>query len=244
MATAGRDAGPAQEDLTARARIRHAALLQFAEHGMKGATFRGIAEAADVSVGLVQHHFGSKKELREACDAYALDMIRQFSSQASADDIADPGFQAATAQADLPVRRYLARALVDGSDAAARMFDDLVDTTERYLTDPPAGFSKPATRDLRAYCVAMVAMSAGVEVLHEQVSRVLGADTFTVDGSQRLRRAIFEVFDDRLLSRDLVARINAAMDDYEANLDTGSGTAGPSTGPAEENDGDRRPPPA
>src|SRR5699024_9797298 len=61
------------EDLTSRARIRDAALAQFAEHGTKGATIRGIAAAAGVSPGLVQHHFGSKDALRESCDKYVID---------------------------------------------------------------------------------------------------------------------------------------------------------------------------
>ncbi|WP_246179164.1 TetR/AcrR family transcriptional regulator [Actinomadura decatromicini] len=217
MATADRDERPPPEDLTARARIREAALLQLAEHGVKGATFRGIAEAAGVSVGLVQHHFGSKEELRAACDAYALDTVRQLSAASAAGGISDPGFLAATMRADLPVRRYLARALVDGSDAAARLFDDLVETTERYFDAPPPGINRPTTRDPLAYAAATVAMTIGVEVLHEHLTRVLGADTFTPEGSLRLRRAVFEVFDDRLLSRELVERVRAAMDDFEAN---------------------------
>jgi hypothetical protein len=45
--SAGRPADMAYEDLTARARIRDAALLQFAERGVKGATIRSIAEAGD-----------------------------------------------------------------------------------------------------------------------------------------------------------------------------------------------------
>lgn len=226
MTTPGRDEHPPPEDLTARARIREAALLQFAEHGMKGATFRGIAEAAGVSVGLVQHHFGSKDELRAACDGHALDTVRQISAASAAGGIADPGFLAATMRADLPVRRYLARALVDGSEAAARLFDDLVETTEDYFADPPEGINRPATRDVRAYAAATVAMTAGIEVLHEHLSRVLGADTFAPEGSLRLRRAVFEVFDDRLLSRELVARVRAVMDDYEANHTEANHTKG------------------
>ncbi|GAA1805489.1 TetR/AcrR family transcriptional regulator [Actinomadura chokoriensis] len=207
---------PATEDLTARARIRDAALLQFAERGMKGATFRGIAEAAGVSVGLVQHHFGSKDELREACDAYTLDTVRRLSDASGG--AGDPGFQAWAERLGLPVRRYLARALVDGSAAAARLFDDLVDTTERYLTDPPPGFTTPDTRDAHAFSAAIVAMTVGVEVLHEHLSRVLGADTFTTEGSLRLRRAVLEVFAGRMLSPELAEQGHAAMDAYEAAL--------------------------
>ncbi|KAB2377542.1 TetR/AcrR family transcriptional regulator [Actinomadura montaniterrae] len=202
--------------MTARARIRDAALEMFAEHGMKGATFRGIAEAAGVSVGLVQHHFGSKQELREACDAYALDTIHRLSAE-KIDGIGDPGFLARAMRIDLPVRRYLARALVDGSPAAARVFDDLVDTTETYFTAPlPPGVNAPATTDVHGYAAALVAITIGMEVLHEHLSRVLGADTFTPEGALRLRRALFDVFDDRLLSPELAARARAAMREYES----------------------------
>ncbi|MFB4311460.1 TetR family transcriptional regulator [Actinomadura sp. GTD37] len=210
------DGDPAADDLTARARIRDAALLLFAERGMKGATFRGIAEAAGVSVGLVQHHFGSKDALREACDAYTIDTVRRLS--AATPGVGDPGFQAMAERLGLPVRRYLARALVDGSPAAARLFDDLVGTTERYFAAPPPGFNAPRTRDPHAYAAAVVAMAAGVEVLHEHLSRVLGADTFTTGGSLRLRRALLEVFADQLLGAETVRKGHAALDAYEAEL--------------------------
>ncbi|MDL4817062.1 TetR/AcrR family transcriptional regulator [Actinomadura opuntiae] len=229
------DTGPAAEDLTARARIRDAALEMFAERGTKGATFRGIAEAAGVSVGLVQHHFGSKQELREACDAYALDTIRRLSAE-KIDGIGDPGFLAKAMRIDLPVRRYLARALVDGSPAAARVFDDLVDTTERYFTEPlPAGVNAPVTTDVHAYSAALVAMTIGTEVLHEHLSRVLGVDTFTPEGALRLRRAFFDIFDDRLLSRELAARARAAIQEYESGaFGTAARTGNTEEGPGEK----------
>jgi len=50
-------------DLTARARIREAAIELFADRGIEGATIRDIAEKAGVSSGLLRHHFGSKEGL-------------------------------------------------------------------------------------------------------------------------------------------------------------------------------------
>lgn len=35
-----------------------------------------IADAAGVSVGLVQHHFGTKAGLRQACDDTVIDVLR------------------------------------------------------------------------------------------------------------------------------------------------------------------------
>ena len=53
-------------DLTARARIRDAAIRHFADEGYERTTIRGIAVTAGVSPGLLRHHFGSKEELRRA----------------------------------------------------------------------------------------------------------------------------------------------------------------------------------
>src|SRR6188508_3529955 len=57
-------------DLTAKATIRNAALRLFADRGPDAVTVRDVAAAADVSPGLVMHHFGSKAGLREAVDEH------------------------------------------------------------------------------------------------------------------------------------------------------------------------------
>ena len=77
--------GRSAEDLTARARIRDAALALFADRGLDGTTIRDIAKAAGVSGGLIRHHFGSKDDLRAACDSYALDQLMQIKEQAVLD---------------------------------------------------------------------------------------------------------------------------------------------------------------
>ena len=63
------------EDLTARARIRHSAIVYIGRHGWRAATVRAIAGAAGVSPALVIHHFGSKDGLREACDTHVTGLI-------------------------------------------------------------------------------------------------------------------------------------------------------------------------
>ena len=47
-------------DLTARARIRDAALARFGAEGIAGTSVRAVAADAGVSPALVLHHFGSK----------------------------------------------------------------------------------------------------------------------------------------------------------------------------------------
>ena len=143
------------EDLTARARIRDAALALFAERGMDGATIRDIAKAAGVSGGLVRHHFGSKDDLRAACDSYALDQLMQIKEQAVLDgQLANPSFMSAAHPTVLLLYRYLARSLVDGSPAAAAMFDEMVELGEAWLaTHNPGQMADP-----RGYSAVLVAM--------------------------------------------------------------------------------------
>src|SRR3954470_1909420 len=125
---------PAFEDLTARARIRDAALRLFADRGIDAATIRDIAKAAGVSAGLVRHHFGSKEALRDACDAYALDRIRSIKEAAYSELLASrPAILPSGHPVILQLMRYLAQSMVDGSPAAAALFDQLVDYTEQWL---------------------------------------------------------------------------------------------------------------
>ena len=104
---------PAFEDLTARARIRDAALRLFGERGMDGATVRDIAKSAGVSGGLVRHHFGSKDGLRARCDAYALERLLRLKEQAVLEgQMASAGVhgrRAADALLALPLLRALDR---------------------------------------------------------------------------------------------------------------------------------------
>lgn len=64
-----------REDLTAKARIRNAALRLFGLLGEEGTSLRRIASEAGVTVGLVVHHFGTKKNLRDEVEAY---VVAQF----------------------------------------------------------------------------------------------------------------------------------------------------------------------
>jgi len=203
--------GTTSGDLNARARIRDAALLEFAEHGVRGATIRGIAAAAGVSVGLVQHHFGTKEQLREACDAHALETIRRTKQRAFDEGMGDPGFMAMAVEVALPIQRYMARALVDGSPAAAQLFDDAVAFTEELLGRGAPGMGTPNTSDLHAYAAVMTGMNVGLMVLHEHLSRALGADTLSREGYRRLALAMLDINDDRLMSPEIVSSARTAL---------------------------------
>src|SRR6266542_759545 len=150
--------GPAFEDLTARARIRDAALRLFAERGVDGATIRDIAKAAGVSAGLVRHHFGSKEALR----------------------------------------------------------DQTVEATEQWI----ARHNPDITADPRAYAAVLVAMQVGPLVMHDHLSRALGADILTPAGSLRMGRAMIDLHSHSLLSSELAAQAHAAYDRLQASPHT------------------------
>jgi AcrR family transcriptional regulator len=200
---------PAFEDLTARARIRDAALRLFADRGIDGATIRDIATAAGVSGGLVRHHFGSKEALRDACDAYALSRLIRIKEKAILEGgMADPGFVPATHPTVLLLQRYLVRSMVDGSPAAASLFDEMVELTEQWL----ARHNPDVTADPRAYAAVLVGMQTGLLVFHDQVSRALGADVLSPEGHLRMSKAIVDFYSHTLLSPELAAQAHAAYD--------------------------------
>jgi AcrR family transcriptional regulator len=115
-----------ESDLTARARIRDAAIECFAQEGF-GASFRTISARAGVSPGLITHHFGPKEALREECDVEVLRRYLEIKTDAvdrpSAhllDGLTNPG-------ASPTVVVYLLRAIHAGGPAARTFLDRLVD---------------------------------------------------------------------------------------------------------------------
>jgi AcrR family transcriptional regulator len=195
--------GPAYEDLTARARIRDAAIEQFAERGFDRATIREIARAAGVSPGLVRHHFGSKDELRRACDAYALDALRGYLDHALTDEGLDDPRTAAGARDPLhPLQRYLARALIDESETAGEIFDAMVAMTEQTLRQTDRQQPDQPVTGTRTRAALMVAMGLGIPSFRAQIARSTGADLYSPDGDRQIARAMLDIYSQPILSRD------------------------------------------
>lgn len=205
---------PAFEDLTARARIRQAALAQFTEVGFERATIRGIAADAGVSPGLVRHHFGSKQALRDAVDTHVLQEVRRISDQLTADrDRGNLGASAITRQAIRPFQGYLARALTEGSTIIATMFDWMVEVSEQWIAVADERRSDPPVADRRTRAAVFNAMALGVPLLHEQLSRVLGVDTFSREGDRRVALALLDIYSHAIVTPELAASARAGLDD-------------------------------
>ncbi len=133
------------EDLTTAARIRDAAIEQFGTHGFTTGV-RAIAAAADVSPGLVIHHFGSKDGLRKACDDYIAEYIRTAKSESiQSSDPATWLAQMAEIEEYAPLMVYLVRSMQTGGDLAKAFWQRMLDNTEQYLDDGVrAGTIKPS----------------------------------------------------------------------------------------------------
>jgi AcrR family transcriptional regulator len=204
-----------QADLTARARIREAAVREFGEQGYERATIRGIAERAGVSSGLLRHHFGSKQDLRDACDEFIMQTVRRLNEQVLADPT--PGkVNYVTSVRSLmgPYLPYVSRSLAEGS--ANGFFDELVRLTEQWLVvlderrpDPP-----PVDRHVRA--TVMTAMSLSISVLHHHVSRGFGMPVFSDQGDLLLAKALVDIYSHPLLEPEDAAAAQVRLDELGA----------------------------
>lgn len=109
-------------DLTSRARIRNAALHQFALKGFAGTPLRTIASEAGVAIGLIGHYFGSKEGAQEGVESWIVGLF------AAALDRADT--RSEDRVADVTTR----------DDCVAQMLDDnplVVDYLRRQVLELP-----------------------------------------------------------------------------------------------------------
>lgn len=205
--------GVAFEDLTARARIRDAALVSFTEYGFDRATIRDIARAAGVSPGLVRHHFGSKDDLRKACDSYALEALHGYVEKAMTQEgLNDPGIVAEARDPLHPYQRYLARALIDESEAAARIFDAMVAMTEQLLQGFDRQRPDPPAADLRTRAAVTVAMALGIPAFQSHISRSIGTDVLSPDGERRLVMAVLDIQSHPTISPETARILQQGLD--------------------------------
>lgn len=181
------------DDRTTAARIRDAAIARFADVGFEKATVRAIAEDAGVSPGLVLHHFGSKEELRRVCDEYVVAEYSRIKADTAAAANTDPFAAIAALRLDSPIPRYFLRSLRDGSPAAARLFDSLVQESVRLMQmSVDLGQIRPS-ENLYDITVILVSWQFGALLLQNHVARLFGLDPFSREMTQRQTRALLEV---------------------------------------------------
>lgn len=124
-----------------REQIVCAALTQAAAQGVSAMTLRGVAAAGGVSLGLVQHYFGSKAALVAAVDEYVLERLAGILDTRPRGGRDKQPDWLARQFAQLLARRpevmdYLARALCDGEPLGAAIFDRLVAASVAHTPTP------------------------------------------------------------------------------------------------------------
>jgi AcrR family transcriptional regulator len=211
------------DDLTTRARIRDAAITLFGRDGFAATSIRAVAKAAGVSPALVLHHFGSKDELRAACDAYIVE-----ATLGRKDALGDGSSSVATMQgwlADVeqfrPQLDYMARMLTDDSPGADRLFDLLVAGTSQMMRERVEQGIMRETPDHDVTALYLTAYAIVPVILGRQIGRLMGADGMTEDVIRRSTLPILDFYTHGLYTDDrfLVAAREA--------LDR---TSGPSSG--------------
>jgi AcrR family transcriptional regulator len=208
-------------DLTARARIRDAAITRFAADGVAATTLKAIAADAGVSPPLVAHHFGSKDGLRAACDEHVAARIRA-GKHATLTGGLDPLSGLRQIGEGPPLVRYLARTLADGSEHVRVLLDELVDDAVEYMErGVEHGLLKPTDRP-RERAAVMILWQFGALVLHAHVERLVGADLMSDDPADFASWALAagEILTHGVITETLFEQLRQAAETLASERDT------------------------
>ena len=194
-------------DLTTSARIRNAALEGFADRGVAATSIRDVAEAAGVSPGLVQHHFGTKAGLRDAVDEYVAGVVTEAFSDIDAlesqDPLRDLADRITGVVRDHPTALvYVARSVAEGDEAALRLFDGFVDLSRaQWRRLAQAGRLHPGV-DLDWAALHIVIFNLGTVLFEAAITRSLGRPFTTPAEMERWNVAARELWQRGVFRQD------------------------------------------
>jgi AcrR family transcriptional regulator len=196
-------AGVLESDLTAKARIREAAMKLFAAEGVAASSLRAVARAAGVSPGLVVHHFGSKQGLIRAVDEAVLTRINLALSEVpiegSAHELIEGRSEvvAAFLRSQPALGDYLGRALSERTEASAELFHRLFAFAARDERLIEAGVLRGDT-DPFWRAMHQILLVIGPMLLRPLIERELGGDLLAEDNLARWARARTELLEQGL----------------------------------------------
>lgn len=140
----------------------HAAVERFGAEGFD-ASLRAIARDAGLSASAIIKCFGSKEELRRACDEHLLAVIRMDKAEAMRSQVLRGTFLEQVAMLDefQPLVRYMVRSLLAGGEIARTLVDDMHVQAEQWMRhEVEAGHVKPS-RDEAARVKLTLSISLG-----------------------------------------------------------------------------------
>lgn len=200
-------------ELTARARIRDAAIERFAADGVGATSIRAVAAHAGVSPGLVIHHFGTKDQLRTACDEHVAALVRDRKRAAmTAGASLDLLGALRDHRDDVPLLLYLARTLTDGSPHVAELVDEMVADAVGYMDEGVTAGTLRPTRNPHGRAAVLTLWSLGALVLHEHAKRLLDVDLAgdPAEAGAYFRPAL-EVLGDGIITDEAADRLREAF---------------------------------
>lgn len=200
--------GVSAEERSSIERIRTAALRSFARYGASATSLRTVAEAAGVSVGLVQHHFVNKAGLIKAVDDHVMAVVVESIAQPipgpPADSVAAVGDRVSHIVAEHPdIVDYVARALIDGSPLGNMIFDTLAAFgTTRWNQRKERGELRPDV-DMTWAALNSLVLALGTFILRHHIDRQLPEPSTSPAQLQRWQDAV-----DNLLREGLFRRVD------------------------------------
>jgi AcrR family transcriptional regulator len=195
-----------------RDRLIKVTMALFAERGFDGVTVRDIAAAAGVSVGLINHHFGSKEGLREAVDRYFLaqfeevlttEQLRDQPGSKGVDTVADPGLEQYAEWVDGWIGRhiddwdaskgYMRRALLEGNEWGASLFERFYQVARTTVDRADVRGNIRPDVDRLWLPFLMIYLEVGTLLLEPFVERILVKSPFDRTLWQRRHRAYVDL---------------------------------------------------
>ncbi len=184
-----------------RERLIAVAERLFAERGYDGITIRDISSAADVSVGLIHHHFGSKDGLRkavdEACMAQFEEVLRDHATLSA--DASQRGLEAVSDWTEAWIDRhvanwsrsvkYMRRALLEGGEWGAQVFERFYTITRASVDRLDAAGALRGDVDRLWLPILFMYLDLGTLLLDPYIERVLGKSGFDRELWRRRHRA-------------------------------------------------------
>jgi AcrR family transcriptional regulator len=205
------------DDRTTKARIRDAAIEQWAANPPNSVTVRDIAAAAEVSPGSVIHHFGSMAELRTATNTHIAGLIQEHKSKAIQTSGPLDILGSLRTLSDLPITAYLARAVLSDDPTVASLVDELVDDAVVYLdAGVEAGTIAPSDHP-RERATVLVLWTLGGLVLHQHMERLLGVDltdpkAIASPAGAPYTRTALEIVSRGILTDEFAANLQESLD--------------------------------
>lgn len=211
MRTASQRESP-QADLNTPAKIRGAAIENFAKVGFHKANLRAIAATAGVSASSVIHHFGNKEGLRRSCDEYVLrELIHRARDEASPAGLQDVIRNCLKSPAEFQIQiEYLARTIADDSPAGRQFVDTLVDGSEAIITVGISNGSMLPSSDPRVLAVLIAMTSLAMLTLTSHLARSLGYERLGPELMRRMALPSLELYTHGLYTDDTF--LKAAQD--------------------------------